>query len=143
MVLLRPTLLGLILAAGGCVQSPSIVLVDPTRIEASLSERQTWVREQKRRDRTRFERDHAWLLAAREIGRNEALQLGYLFFYSSGTLCGYLDNPRKVNGVWRLDFYPGLGPGSSAAVLVDPASRDVWQEGQSSKVNALALIRYE
>ena len=121
---------------------PKAVMVHPNRIEATVADRKAWVRDQKRRDRLRFDAEYGSVLVAKKIEAKEAMQLGYLFFYSSGSLCGYLDNPRLTDGVWQLDFFPGFPPAGGDPVFVDARTGEVWQAGQK-KFDALALLRYE
>ncbi|MDI1320492.1 MAG: hypothetical protein PSW75_09930 [bacterium] len=135
-------LLSLSLLSSGCTKKPQSVLIDMRKIEASLADRKEWVREQKRLARPRFEEDYGWLLAAKKIEAKEAMQIGYLFFYSSGSMCGYLDNPRLSGGIWRLDYHPGLPPSEGNPIFVDAHSGEVWQESQK-RVDALALIRHK
>jgi len=142
-----PVLVLLLTICSGCTQEPKAVMFYPNRIEATVSDRKAWVRDEKKRDRARFDIEYGSVLLAKKIEAKEAMQLGYLFFYSSGQLCGYLDNPRVANGIWQLDFFPGIpSPGSSEPsgdpVFVDSRTGEVWQEGQK-RLNALALLRYE
>ena len=132
----------LVTLCGGCAQKPDTALIDPAKIEASLDMRRAWVREQKKLDRERFDLNYGFVLSAPRIESKEAMQIGYLFFYSAGNLCGYLDNPRLIDGVWRLEFFPGLPPSSGNPVFVDVKSGKVWQD-ESKKIDAFALIRYE
>ena len=129
--------------AAGCGNSPKLVSFVPGKIEATLSERKIWVREQKDRDRQRFRSDYEWLLSAKAIGAKEAKQIAYLFFYSTDTRGGYFEEPRLAEGIWRLDFVPEMRPSSASPVFVDSKTGEVWQEGQAVKVDALKLIRYE
>lgn len=137
-----PVLVVLLVICGGCAQEPKVITVHPNRIEATVADRHAWVRDQKQRDRSRFDVQCGSVLAAKKIEAKEAMQLGYLFFYSSGNLCGYLDNPRLTDGVWRLDFFPGLPPSGGDPVFVDARTGEVWQVGQK-RIDALALLRYE
>lgn len=137
-----PVLAVLLAICGGCAQEPKVVMVHPNRIEATVADRKAWVRDQKKRDRSRFDAEYGSVLAAKKIEAKEAMQLGYLFFYSSGNLCGYLDNPRLTDRVWQLDFFPGFPPAGGDPVFVDAQTGEVWQAGQK-KCDALALLRYE
>ena len=132
-----------ILAYIGCaVREPEVVLVNPSRIEASLADRERWVIEQKKRDRARFEADYGWILSARTIGGQEARQIAYLFFYSAGSNCGAFEEPKLSDGIWRLDFLSGFSAASGFPVFVDAKNGEVWQFA-STRLDALALIRHE
>ncbi len=137
-----PVLAFLLVIFAGCAEESKVTLVHPNRIEAAIADRQAWVRDQKKKDRSHFDAEYGSVLLAKKIEAKEAMQIGHLFFYSSGNLCGYFDNPRLVDGVWQLDFFPGSPPTSGDAVFVDARTGEVWQRDQK-KVDALALLRHE
>ena len=142
-----PVLVVLLALCGGCAPQPKVVMVYPNRIEASIGERKAWVRDEKKRDRSGFDSKYGSVLLAKKIEAKQAMQIGNLFFYSSGQLCGYLGNPRLTDGVWQLDFSsglpsPGLPPSGGNPVFVDSRTGEVWQVGQK-RLDALALLRYE
>ena len=145
--------LGMIVAAivlGGCSKpepefaGAKIVLVDPRKIEASLEQRVAWVRAQKARDPQRFDQDYGWILKSKTIGQREAQQLAYLFFYSSDQACGYFSEGVLQDGIWTFGYNNGTPtqpPLLSPPVHVDAATGHTWQEGQTTRVDAFALIR--
>ncbi|MEO6246835.1 MAG: hypothetical protein ABIQ12_15520 [Opitutaceae bacterium] len=137
-----PVLAVLLALCAGCAQQPEVIVVYPNKIEATVAARKASVRDQKKKDQSRFNAEYGSVLGAKRIEAKEAMQLGYLFFYSSGSLCGYLDNPRLIDGVWQIDFFPGLPPSIGDPVFVDARTGEIWQTTQK-KVDALALLRYE
>src|SRR4051812_12434645 len=98
-----PLLILCLVSAVGCAKKPEVVLIDLNSFDAPLSARREWVRDQRKISRADFEKEYGWLLAAKSIEAREAKQIGYLYFYSSGQGCGYLDNPRLADGVWHLE----------------------------------------
>ena len=123
-----------------------VEFLDIRVIDASLEERRNWIREQKKLDRLNFDASYSWLPAAGQIGEKEALRIAYLFFLSADGGCGGINNGVLTDGVWRFDFRPGLQPRPDFhgfPIFVDAKTGQVWQEGQKTKVDAFALIRYE
>jgi hypothetical protein len=152
---MKPAVLALSLivapiVSGGCSKPESefagakIVLFDPRKIEASLEERVAWVRAQKGRNAQRFDEDYGWILKSNTIGQREAQQLAYLFFYSSDQACGDFSDGVLHDGVWTFAYNNGTRtqpPLISPPVHVDAATGHAWQEGQTTRVDTLALIR--
>lgn len=121
-----------------------IVLFDPRRIEASLEQRVAWVRAQKDRDPQRFDQDYGRILKSKTIGQREAQQLAYLFFYSSDQACGDFSDGVLQDGIWTFGYNNGTRtqpPLISPPVHVDAKTGHTWQEGQTARVDTLALIR--
>ena len=137
-----PFIVVLLVLCAGCTRKPEVRVFSANRIDATVADRKAWVREYKKKDRSRFDAEYGSLLGAKTFEAKEAMQIGYLYFYSSGSLCGYLDNPRLTDGVWQLDFSPGFPPAGGDPVFVDAMTGKVWQRGQK-KFDALALCRYE
>ncbi|MDB6115302.1 MAG: hypothetical protein JWQ62_2247 [Lacunisphaera sp.] len=124
-------------------QNPKPILVNPGVIHAPLEQRRQWVIDQtQERKAEYFSRDYEWILSAKSIGQKEASQLANLFFYSTGTMGGYFDEPRKEKVRWVLGFHPEIGPKDGYPVFVDAETGLTWQEGQTEKVDALSLIKF-
>ena len=81
------------------------------------------------------------MLAAKTIGPKEAKQLAYLFFYSTGTMGGYFDEPVRDDDRFRFSFHSELGPVTGFPVFVDTKTGSAWQEGQKERIDMLSLIR--
>jgi hypothetical protein len=121
---------------------PDVEVIDPRVISAAVEERREWVVKQAEGDGAwLFARDYEWILTSTVIAEKEATQLAYLFFYSTGTIGGYFDDPRKNAGVFMFRFHSEMGPTEGFPVFVDAKSGVVWQEGQTEKSDMLALIR--
>jgi hypothetical protein len=122
--------------------NPKVDRIDPRVIRASLEQRRQWVIEQARGPGAwMFERDYVWVLFAKAIGTEEARRLAYLFFYSTATMGGYFDSPVKEGNRWKFAFHAELGPVEGLPVFVDVEDGLTWQEGQTEKVDMIALIR--
>jgi hypothetical protein len=138
---IRGTLLIAVLC-GGCANTPYAVRVDSRVIQASTAERRQWVIKQAKGPCAwMFSRDYEWVLTSKSLGPKEARQLAYLFFYSTGTVGGYFDDPVAEGSRFRLRFHSELGPTEGPPVFVDAQSGSAWQEGQKEKVDMLSLIR--
>jgi hypothetical protein len=135
-----PLLILCLVSALGCAKKPEVVVINLSSFDAPLSVRKEWVREQKRISKPHFEQEYGWLLTAKSIDAKEAQQIAYLYFYSSGQECGYLDNPRLVDGVWRWESYVRFQERAVDQVLVDARSGQVWQDGHE-KLDAMKLLR--
>jgi hypothetical protein len=145
--------LNLFVATGilsGCTKSEpefapaQIVRFDPRKIEASLAERVSWVQTQKSRNPQRFDEDYGWIPKSKTIGQREAQQLAYLFFYSSDQACGDFSDGVLAGGVWTFRYNNGFRtypPLVSPPVHVDAKTGHTWQEGQTHRVDLLALLR--
>lgn len=88
---------------------PKAEMVDPRVIHASVEQRRQWVIEQAEGPGAwLFSREYEWLLTANSIGPKEAKQLAYLFFYSTGTIGGYFEEPVRDGDRFRLTFHSEL-----------------------------------
>lgn len=120
---------------------PKIEMIDPRVIHASIDQRRQWVIEQaKGPGAWLFSRDYEWVLTAKSIGPKEATQLAYLFFYSTGTMGGYFDEPLRERDRFKFAFHAELGPTEGFPVFVESKTGLAWQEGQTDKVDTLSLI---
>lgn len=124
-------------------ESPEVVLMNLGTIDASFAQRRDWVISLKARNRKRFEEDYGAILRAKTIEGKEALQIAYLFFYSSGHMCGYVEDPVQQGDLWRCVVNVGFPPDQAKPILVEPKSGKVWQEGQTEKIDYIALIQSE
>ena len=124
-------------------KSPELMLVNPNTIDASFEQRRDWVIALKARSRERFEEDYGAILTAKNIGEKEALQIAYLFFYSSGHVCGYVETPTQQGDLWRCAVNVGFPPNRAKPILVESKSGKVWQEGKTGKIDYIALIQSE
>jgi hypothetical protein len=122
---------------------PDLALADINNIDASFEQRRQWVINLKKHNRKRFNEDYGAILGASVFDGKEALQIAYLFFYSSGHICGYVETPIKHGDLWRCAVNLGFPPNQAKPILVDAKSGKVWQEGQTAKVDYIALIQAE
>lgn len=82
-------------------KSPDFALTDINNNNASSEQRRQWVIALKAHNRRRFEEDYGVILNAKTIQGKEALQIAYLFFYSSGQICGYVENLIQKGDLWH------------------------------------------
>ncbi len=123
-------------------EKPQAEMIDPRVIHSSLEHRRQWVIEQAEGPGAAlFSREYEWLLTAKSIGPKEAKQLAYLFFYSTGTMGGYFEEPVRDGDLFRLTFHSELGPVVGFPVFVDAKTGATWQKGQKERVDVLSLIR--
>jgi hypothetical protein len=139
---LAALLLAIPLLGFAAEEKPKGEVRDPRVIHASLEARRQWVIDQAEgRGAWLFSRDYEWILASNAIGPKEACQLAYLFFYSTGVMGGYFEQPVRDGDRFRLTFHSELGPVEGFPVFVDSRTGFAWQEGQKEKIDTLSLIR--
>ncbi len=119
------------------------MLLNPNNIDASFEQRRQWVITLKAHNRKRFEEDYGAILSEKPVRGKEALQIAYLFFYSSGQMCGYVEDPIQKGYLWHCAAKVGFPPDQARPILVDARAGRVWQEGQTVKVDYIALIQAE
>ena len=124
-------------------ENPKAEAIDDSRIiQASLEQRYQWVIEQAEGPGAwLFSREYEWVLAAKSIGQKEAKQLAYLFFYSTGAMGGYFDEPVREGDRFKFAFHSELGPVVGFPVFVDAKTGSAWQAGQKERIDVLSLIR--
>jgi hypothetical protein len=120
----------------------SVITFRPGEVVASLDSRREWVVEQKRINRHEFDAKYGWIVKAPAVTEMFLQQIAYLYFYSTGLMCGFLDNPERHGDFWSFRVHDGLPPGTSGKpILVDPKGGLVWQEGQTEKIDYVSLIK--